>query len=626
MALMIPTSIEALLSSTAGEKKLFNILRKILSDKTIVRYEMLLGVRDRKPDFVIIDQERGILILEVKDWGIKSITKATKGQFYVQGYHGTSAPKAQWNPDEKCQVYLKEAKEQLIAMPELRDEKGIINVNIDYIIAFPNITKKEFFDKCLDKVINPAHVILSEDISNPVDGFMNLYQVLLPKLLTPLSSRQLQFIDKALFPDITIPKVSSNDGFIPSDLSIVHAELTTIETYQLSQDQEIIAKSLGEGPRLLRGIAGTGKTLIMLYRAKLLAANDPSVRILILCWNTALANYMQQAYERFQFEARGKVVIKHFSAFVRDYLNLYSDPDSDRYSQQFIQSLRKKHIKDADKFTAVYIDEAQDFRKEWIEYIYNNLILGDPKERNLIIAADDAQRIYKQRDFSWSQLGFQMTGRSKVLKKIFRNSARVWFFSASLLKERASYGAEKEITDKLSFADKGGYDPQVIECKDLDYQIEKAIDIIKSLLGKGFAARNVLILYRHKNIPNTGYPLIDKLIKKLEQEKLKYDWIAEDYRAKRSFEWEADTIKISSVHSAKGMDSPVVIILGVETFQNGLSEEDYDELKLMYVAMTRAREFLVLLYSGNNGLVPQIKNCQKEYQKYREAIKYLEKG
>jgi superfamily I DNA/RNA helicase len=66
------------------------------------------------------------------------------------------------------------------------------------------------------------------------------------------------------------------------------------------------------------------------------------------------------------------------------------------------------------------------------------------------------------------------------------------------------------------------------------------------------------------------------------------------------------------------MDSPIVIVLGAETFIDKF--EDQDETKLMYVALTRAREYLVMLYTGNEGLVPQLKYCQEQYNKYRESI------
>ena len=111
---------------------------------------------------------------------------------------------------------------------------------------------------------------------------------------------------------------------------------------------------------------------------------------------------------------------------------------------------------------------------------------------------------------------------------------------------------------------------------------------------------------------------------RLDREGIANDWISADPHAKRTFDWNANTVKISTVHSAKGMDSPVVIVLGAETFRPDLSEDDYDETKLMYVALTRAREFLVVLYTGNEGLVPQLLYCQEQYTQQRDEIIDLE--
>jgi hypothetical protein len=72
------------------------------------------------------------------------------------------------------------------------------------------------------------------------------------------------------------------------------------------------------------------------------------------------------------------------------------------------------------------------------------------------------------------------------------------------------------------------------------------------------------------------------------------------------------------------MDSPVVIIIGAETFRPELSDWEYDETKLMYVAMTRTREFLAILHTGNEGVVLQLRHCREEYLKYRDVIIGLE--
>src|SRR5699024_12079903 len=44
---------------------------------------------------------------------------------------------------------------------------------------------------------------------------------------------------------------------------------------------------------LIRGVAGSGKTLILASRAKLLAKQHPDWKILILCYNISLASYIQ---------------------------------------------------------------------------------------------------------------------------------------------------------------------------------------------------------------------------------------------------------------------------------------------------------------------------------------------
>lgn len=613
MAFMIPKTLKNQPDTTAGERKLFALFRRTLPDKCIVRYEVLLGQRHYKPDYTLMDPDRGILVVEVKDWGVSTIARATSEQFYVR--YGGGPPTPQMNPDRKCKVYLRHARENLASMPDLRSDGGKLQVSTAYFVAFPNITHEEFSEHNFNELIPTEHVLLSEDLVSRGKPFLDRYDQRLPSLGSSLTQDQQESVKKALFPDITIPTVFQH-GFDSAKKQVVDPTSSVVQAYQLSLEQEQIAKSLGEGPRLLRGIAGTGKTLIMLYRAKMLAANNEDVHILILCWNTSLANYMRQAYEMIEFEmieADGQVTIRNFSQFARDTVG--RPPEASGFERR----LNRLTPRTSEKYDAIYVDEAQDFRREWIEFLYHKLLKGAPKERNLLIAADDAQRIYHNRDFRWSDLGIDMRGRSKILRTVYRNSARVWVFSAFLLEEKASYIDGD--SDRVRFSSKGGYDPQLIECSSLEAQVEKTIRIVKAMLGDEYAARNVLILYRHKRV--NGFHLVDYLRRRLYEEGIPNDWIAEDPRAKRTFDWQSDTVKISTVHSAKGMDSPIVIILGAETFQQE-KEQDESEIHLAYVALTRARELLVILHTGNSGVVPKLKRCQAEYEKYRDQITALE--
>lgn len=618
MAQMIPSNMH---NMTPGEKVAYGVFRDTFPVECIIRYEVLVGFKGRRPDFTIMDPVRGVCIVEVKDWGVSNITKLTKDQAWVKGMGGSPASIPIMNPDLKCQTYQGELYEMLASMPSLRDAKNKLRIPVEYFVVFPNIQRDEFVAAEYGLMISESQVIFKEDLENKGKNFFEKYQAKLPTLGTLLNHEQIQSITAVLDPTLILPKPVLEQGLISEKQSVV---TTTQVITSLSLEQEDIAKSLGEGPRLLRGIAGTGKTMILLYRAKLLAANNPDMRILVLCWNTALANYMRQSFESFQLEAKGRVDILHFSEFLRKLLKLMNDPfqgKSENYEniRNWLDAYTPTR---QEQYDAIYVDEAQDFRKEWIEFLFEKMVTGaEPKDRNFIIAADDAQRIYKRRDFSWDTLNFKFSGRSKILKTIYRNSARVWIFSAFLLEEKAAY--VKESPDQLAFANQGKYEVLSVKCQDLDQQITSTVEMVKNLIEQGFAARNVLILYRHKTIPwLRHYPLIDNLRKSLELSKIKFDWIADGSGSKRTFNWEANTVKISTVHSAKGMDSPVVIILGVETFQpyRNLEEQDVDEVKLLYVAMTRAREFLAVFYSGKNGLVPNLNHCEKQYKKYRNAI------
>jgi hypothetical protein len=640
MPFMIPKTLRNIETTTMGERKLFKILETILSNQCIVRYELFLGERDYRPDFTIIDRNRGVLILEVKDWGIDSIVQATADIFKIKGYHGSSFPKPQINPEKKCQIYLRNVREQLVSMPILRNSSGRLNVPVHYCIAFPNISKKIFMQKALYQIMDIRNILTQEDLINTGIPFKKKYDELLPRRAFSISDLKIQSISAALLPDIAIPH-SLNPGFVKNKQTrIVQIDSNQAETYNLSLMQEQIAKSFGGGPRLLRGIAGTGKTLILLYRAKLMMSNDQTgqLRIMIVCWNISLANYMRQVYKKIQIPVQhNHVNICHFAGLIRKYLKRNFDYNTFFNNPNSMDELNALKIPESEKYDALFIDEAQDFRKEWLSFLFHQLLKGDdPKERNLIIAADDAQQIYNRDEFcesaqdkiktynlyqedkfSWSTIGIPMKGRSKILKKIFRNSARVWVFAAFLLKDRASYVSEN--TEKVKFFSKGGYDPQLIQCMNLKEQVKKAIHIIISMIEKGYHLNNVLILYRHKQF--NGFHLMSYLEKMLQQNNILYDWISEDNQSKGYFDWERDTVKISTVHSSKGMDAPIVILLGAETFvQDIFQVQPINEINLMYVAMTRAREVLVILYTGNKGLVPQLLECQKQYLKYRDAI------
>ncbi len=295
MARCIPESLGMIDEATAGEIKTFEILKK-LPDYCVIWYEVILHERNFRPDFMVLDPYRGVLIIEVKDWGISSILKADKRQFQIK--YGSNHPSWSKNPDSKCQTYIRHAKELLDLRKELVDDHGLLNVPVDYLIAFPNLSKGDFQQLQLDGIINRERVLYKDDFANPA-RLPELIQQGMPRLEKELDFFQQKAIREQLRNEVTID--------IPDKTAKMGPIIETSESglapdaFAIDMEQEVIAKEFGEGPRLMRGVAGSGKTLIMLMRAKLVASNaehrgNPQ-RILIVCWNVSLANYLRQAFE-----------------------------------------------------------------------------------------------------------------------------------------------------------------------------------------------------------------------------------------------------------------------------------------------------------------------------------------
>ena len=77
-----------------------------------------------------------------------------------------------------------------------------------------------------------------------------------------------------------------------------------------------------------------------------------------------------------------------------------------------------------------------------------------------------------------------------------------------------------------------------------------------------------------------------------------------------------DALHISTIHSAKGLEFPIVIILDCAdgifprvTCENEHSEDDEEELRCFYVAMTRAKNQLYMIqpeYATRYGHMEQV--------------------
>ena len=215
-----------------------------------------------------------------------------------------------------------------------------------------------------------------------------------------LTLPQIDRIRWHLFPEIRIDERRTIELFGDSETGVNEQPETSylpdiIKIMDVQQEQ--LARSLGMGHRVIHGVAGSGKTLILGYRCLHLAqvAVKP---ILVLCFNITLAARLRSFISN-----RGigtQVQIYHFHDWCAQQLRTYhvdlidsEQPIWERHVETVIKSVEKGTIPH-DQYSALLIDEGHDFEAEWLKLITQMI---NPETGSLLLLYDDAQSIYSKK-------------------------------------------------------------------------------------------------------------------------------------------------------------------------------------------------------------------------------------
>jgi superfamily I DNA/RNA helicase len=179
---------------------------------------------------------------------------------------------------------------------------------------------------------------------------------------------------------------------------------------------------------VIHGVAGSGKTMILGYRAAWLAQalGQP---ILVLCFNVALAAKLRHVIADRGLSA--KVSVYNFHAWCAEQLRLYH-VDKPAPGEGFFERLVEQVVRGLDagriprtQYGAVMIDEGHDFEPPRLKLIAQ---MVDPQSNSLLVLYDDAQSIYgkaRRRKFSFASVGIDARGRTTILRLNYRNTAEV---------------------------------------------------------------------------------------------------------------------------------------------------------------------------------------------------------
>jgi hypothetical protein len=611
MATLIPAYSTVSSRMTPGEKRLTERLEDKLEDDYLLWYDVSVGGKRLHPDFIILHPLRGLIVLEVKDWSLDSIKQVNPTHFTV----------AMGGREKACKNPLEQARDYALAIVnDLQQDKYLIQTTgpyqgklafpYSYGVVFTNIKRKDldkayFFEPMLEEILPSTLVICQDEMVPSVDPLAfqeqlwNLAPYQFGEALTPT---QIDRIRWHIFPELRInppepePETGKEDVTIPDILQVMDLQ------------QEQLARSLGDGHRVIHGVAGSGKTMILAYRCIHLAQTLKKP-ILVLCYNVSLAAMLRQ-----KLHAEGvldKVKIRNIHKWCSDLLwqhhipkpspnEFKNDAYWDEIIRRVLEAVQSGRIR-AGQFGAVMIDEGHDFKPAWYQLVVQ---MVDPDTDSLLVLYDDAQSIYEKQQrqtFSFKSVGVKAQGRTKILHINYRNTEEIlgiaYEFAKELLTPTEGKDDDAPVLVQPETAGRHGPPPQLIKLPSFRHEVDYLAQQVQAFQNQGTPWKDIGIIYRTKF-------MAEEVSSHFEREGIPVEWINRDSNS-RNYDASQDSIKLVTMHSSKGLEFPIVCIPGLG-FMPSRYGEPTDEARLLYVAMTRAMNQLVLTCAKQSEFVERL--------------------
>ena len=601
MATLIPAIGSCVSRMTSGERRTAERLEQKLDDDYLLWYDVAVGPKHLHPDFVVMHPRRGILILEVKDFRLSTLIQANKQTWVI---HGDLGPKTIPNPLEQARQYAHQVVNALERDPQLATPEGPHQGKLafpwSYGVVLSNITRAQFDKAELGHAIEPHRVVCQDEMGEhvePEELQCRLWDMFPFMMGGVMSLPQMDRVRWIMFPEV---RVQTQDTLF--DDSDEAAELPSIMRV-MDLQQEQLARSLGDGHRVIHGVAGSGKTMLLGYRAEHLAKAQTATSkpILILCYNEPLARQIARV-----MTAKGiadRVHAVHFHKWCRQQLVAYGQdlPPKNLSWDAFFEDMVQRVITGVDRrqipsgqYQAVLIDEGHDFAPEWLRLVVQ---MVDPATNSLLVLYDDAQSIYertqKSKNFSFKSVGIQAQGRTTILKINYRNTRQI-LQTASLVAADLLTAEDKDKDDdgvpllKPVSCGRDGEAPLIVRLPTLREEVAQVAELLATAHREGHAWADMAILCRH-------HSEMDMCAEFLRKRKLPHQLRR---NSSSVFDPAHDSIKVMTLHVSKGLEFPVVALVGAGRMP-AEGEDEREEARLFYVGATRATQRLVIGASGN---------------------------
>ncbi|HQC15057.1 nuclease-related domain-containing DEAD/DEAH box helicase [Mesotoga prima] len=603
-----------------GEEAVLDWLRG-LPDSCYVYRELRISLsetNERKPDFIVVSKELGVICIEVKDWNLDSNTYIWKNQQVVERRSIASG-----KSEEITNPFSQACEYKFLVFETLR-KAFIGDVSVDFVVAFPRITRQSFLNKVQGVKTNyseqsrfmfdPGKTLFKEDLKPG----KNVADVLKTKTYNrnSVDEATLNKINKVLLPDAY--RIDSYHGLIEY----------RNELERISRQQARWIFGLDKKVNYLLDVPGSGKTNALVSRAISLVKSNPESppKILLTTYNRNLSKNIEKVLKAKISGSPNEsaylksIVILSMPDIMKMICSFASGcgPDIDSLSEDALREYVKKILigreSDFKKFDHIFVDEIQDFDDFYI-LVLKHLC----RQEDFFFVGDIGQKIY-ERDCNLDLLGFPINEcRVEKSFKMYRSPKYVSRLAIDFI--------NKDPLLKYEFTNNGYRDGQIEFVNTLDsaaeiYHVQDSIgellDRVSSMNQGLYSADDLMIV--------TSPERLEEVNERLNSRGIKSE-IGEPHST--------GCVCCVDFLNVKGLERRVVIINRIEdlyskfdpinSFGNETEKNLRDSLsrRMIYVAMTRTTEELVILCEDpKNSFVRDLLELNGMILKERERIHF----
>ena len=513
------------------------------------------------PYLIVFDPAAGILVLESPK--LRSLRASKRGRSRRQQ-----------------RVDVKQAQKAIIARVNGLQHR-IKSLPVGRALAFPDVRR----DQPLVLADDNTPCLYSEDFDD--DNLLAVVRRILGGERLPLDDQGQAQVRATINPKIVIAQ--QGRMFDPTPES--SEELLRV----LDLSQEHLAEHLGPGYRLIRGVAGSGKTLVLTHRARFIGQLMPRWRLLLVCFNKALSQALAEELtdvENVEISTIDSLASKVIRSAGREPTEGNDDTAWDARRSEAIEAAAV--VPARAKFDMVLVDEAQDLGNSGLDLAWAMGRRERPDEQpHFVIALDSAQNVYR-RKMTWNPPGITAQGRVTVLRKNYRNTKETLDFAFSTVAsigETRTEGTSADDLDVLVMPEtalRHGESPVLLECPDLRAEAVTLAERTAECLRKGAKPDDIVIMSGSKELRNTV------------QQRLKANRIPvfDAQRERDHVVSKRGSVRVATLQLLKGLEYRHVLIGGVNDIWVN-DDDDETRRRLLYVAMTRATETLTVTYCGD---------------------------